>query len=142
MEQGDAGYAIFAVTADQGIEAWAPDLRELFRQATLGLWSRIVDPTGVRPARALAVAAEAADRESLLVAWLNELLYLGDAEHLAGADCAITAWTDSRVAGTVWGEEMDPARHARRGHVKAVTYHQLAIRETPHGWQARVVVDV
>jgi SHS2 domain-containing protein len=142
VEQGEAGYAIFAVTADQGIHAWAPELSELFRQAALGLWSLMVDRAGVRQARALAVGAEAGDRESLLVAWLNELLYLSETEHLVAADCGIASLTDTRLAATVWGETVDPARHTLRGHVKAATYHRLAIGRTPRGWEARVIVDV
>ncbi len=137
-----AGHTTFPVTADQGIQAWAPDKAELFRQAALALWGLILDPADVRRARAVSITADAPDDEILLVAWLNEQLYIAETEHLAAADCAVNAVSDTEITGTVWGEDLDPGRHSVRGHVKAVTYNQLEIRRTPRGWEARVVVDL
>lgn len=138
----ESGFEIFEVTADQGIRAWAPDLPALFREAARGLWSLLIDPVGVRPTRTFPVTVEAPDRELLLVAWLNELLYLHEVESLAGADTQIERLTETALQATVRGETLDPARHRIVGHVKAVTYHDLRIAATPAGWEARVVVDV
>ena len=142
MSQRDAGYAIFAVTADQGIHAWAADLSGVFRQAALALWSLMLEQADVRRLREIPVSIEAPDIESLLVAWLNELLYISEVERLAAADCAIESLTLTSVTARVWGEKMDPRRHVMLGHVKAATYHQLQLLKSPRGWEARVIVDV
>ena len=142
MVEADAGYAIFAVTADKGIHAWGPDLPEAFRQAALGLWSLMVDPATVRPRREVSLTAEAGDREALLVAWLNELLYLYEAHGFVAADCAVRVVTEHAVSAVVRGEDADPDRHAPIGHVKAATYHLLRVAPGARGWEARVVVDV
>lgn len=138
----DSGFEIFAVTADKGIRAWAPDVPALYRAAALGLWSLMVDPAGVARAREEQVQVTGGDRETLLVAWLNELLYLHEVQGFAGADAAVHAVSDTALTASVWGETLDPGRHQMVGHVKAVTYHDLRIAQSPVGWEARVVVDV
>jgi SHS2 domain-containing protein len=141
-QSNDAGFAIFEVTADKGIRAWGRDLPEVFRQAALGLWSLMVDPATVRPGRELQVAVEAGDRETLLVAWLNELLYLYEAKRMVVSDCAVRNLTETSLSAVVWAEESTLSRHVVIGHVKAATYHLLRIARSERGWEASVVVDV
>jgi len=138
----ETGFETFEVTADQGIHAWAPDLPGLFREAARGLWSLMFESAGVQAVRSVPVAVEAADRELLLVAWLNELLYLYEVDGLAGAEAQIDRLTDTGLLAAVRGETLDLSRHRVVGHVKAVTYHDLRVAPTPAGWEARIVVDV
>jgi SHS2 domain-containing protein len=88
------------------------------------------------------VVVEAEDREALLVAWLNELLYLYDAKGFIGADCAARSLTDTCLDAAVWGEGVERTRHVILSHVKAATFHQLRVEPTAAGWEAWVVVDV
>jgi SHS2 domain-containing protein len=88
------------------------------------------------------VAVEAGDREGLLVAWLNELLYLYEVRGLIGADCTVLSLTETHLDAEVWGETVDRTRHVIVGHVKAVTYHQLHVGHAAGRWEASVVVDV
>ena len=138
----ETGFEIFAVTADKGIRAWGRDLPEVFVNAARGMWSLMVEPGTARLQEMLPVRAEAGDRETLLVAWLNELLYLHEAEEFVAAEFAIKQLTDTKLEAEVWGERVDRARHALVGHVKAATYHLLQISPTAGGWEAQIVVDV
>jgi SHS2 domain-containing protein len=138
----DAGFEIFPVTADKGIRAWGADPRTAFRHAARALWSLLIDPATVERRYMISVEVEAADQETLLVAWLNELLYLYEARGLIGSDCTVRSLTDTRLEAEVWGETADRSRHVIVGHVKAATYHQLHVGATGDGWEARVVVDV
>jgi SHS2 domain-containing protein len=143
MSMGEAaGFEIFAITADQGIRAWGRDLPEVFVNAARGMWSLMVEAGTARADRMLPVRVEASDRETLLVAWLNELLYLHEVEEFAAAKFTITHFSDTRLEAEVWGERVDRARHPLVGHVKAVTYHLLRVRPAGGGWEAQVVVDV
>ena len=137
-----SGFEIFALTADKGIRAWGRDLPEVFTNAARGLWSLMVEPGTVRLLQAYPVRAEASDRETLLVAWLNELLYLHEAQGVALAEFDITRLEEESLQATAKGELMDRERHPPVGHVKAVTYHMLSLRPTATGWEAQVVVDV
>ncbi len=138
----DAGFEILAVTADKGIRAWGPDPPSVFCQAALGLWSLMVDPATVACRVRVPLAVEAEDREALLVAWLNELLYLYEARGFIGGECAVHSLTDTHLTAEAQGEPVDSARHVVLSHVKAVTYHQLHVGATASGWECRVVVDV
>ena len=137
-----AEFEIFAVTADKGIRAWGPDLPEVFLNTARGLWSLIVEPGAARAERMVPVKVEAGDRETLLVAWLNELLYLHEVEEFVAAEFAITHLSDTALEAEVWGEGVDRARHPLVGHVKAATYHRLRVQPVQGGWEAQVVVDV
>jgi SHS2 domain-containing protein len=139
---GTAGFELFAVTADKGIRAWGRNLPDLFVNAARGLWSLMVEAGTARAERMLPVKVEANDLETLLVAWLNELLYLHEVEEFVAARFAITHLSDTTLEAEVWGEGVDRARHCQVGHVKAVTYHLLRVRPTVEGWEAQVVVDV
>jgi SHS2 domain-containing protein len=138
----DAGFEIFAVTADKGILAWGPERPSVFRQAALGLWSLMVDPATVECRSGVPLTVEAEGREALLVAWLNDLLYLYEAKGFIGCDCEVQSLTETRLVATVRGETVDSAHHVILSHVKAVTYHQLHVGPTASGWEGRVVVDV
>ena len=137
-----AGFEIFAITADKGIRAWGRDLAEVFVNAARGMWSLMVEAGTARADRMLPVRVEASDRETLLVAWLNELLYLHEVEEFVAAKFAITHFSDTRLEAEVWGERVDRGRHPLVGHVKAVTYHLLRVQPADGGWEAQVVVDV
>lgn len=78
----------------------------------------------------------APDLPALLAAWLDELVYLADAERLVpeSADVSVTG---SRVAGLVRGRRGEP-----RPLVKAVTLHRLRFRPEDGVWRGRVVLDV
>jgi len=142
MDDTSAGFEIIAVTADKGIRAWGPDRPSVFRQAALGLWSLMIEPATVECRSVVPVAVEAENQEALLVAWLNELLYLYEAKGFIGGDCAAQSLTETRLVAEVRGEGVERARHVILSHVKAVTYHRLHIGPTAAGWEARVVVDV
>ncbi len=142
MAPDRSGFEIFALTADKGIRAWGRDLPEVFTNAARGLWSLMVEPGTVRPRQAYPVHAGASGRETLLVAWLNELLYLYEAQGIALVEFSITRLGEESLEATVAGEPLDRERHPPVGHVKAVTYHMLSLRPTAAGWEAQVVVDV
>ncbi|MGE5848516.1 MAG: archease [Candidatus Methylomirabilota bacterium] len=136
------GFEIFAVTADKGVRAWGRDLPEVYACAARGMWSLMVEPGVSRRTEMFPLTVEAADRETLLVAWLNELLYLHEVETFVAADFVIKELTDTRLHAEVWGERMDRARHPLIGHVKAATYHLLHVRPSDGGWEAQVILDV
>jgi SHS2 domain-containing protein len=137
-----AGFEIFAVTADKGIRAWGPTLPALFQEAARGLASLMVEADRIACQEWVSVAAAGGDRETLLVAWLNELLFLHETRRFVAGDWRILSLDETALAALVGGEAADPDRHRPIGHVKAVTYHDLSVRRTEAGWEARVVVDV
>lgn len=135
-------HELFEHTADLGLRAAAPDLDTLYAEAAACLFSAILeDPSTVQLREAVAVEIAGTDREYLLFDWLKDLLYRFDAEHMVFGRFEVKVRPDGLTA-TAWGEPFDPARHMLGHEVKAITYHELKVEQTPNGWLAEVIVDI
>ncbi len=128
--------------ADVGIEATGSTLSEAFSSAATGLISIIIDPATIRPCTTRSIEIKADDDEALLVKWLNELVYIFDAEHFVWAKVEIHSLIPHQLKATVYGELFSPDRHTTRMDVKAATFHQLSISEHNGQWTIRVFVDI
>ena len=136
------GYELVDHTADLGIRVWADDIKGLFEEAARALFDIITDLTKVEAHLKREIVIQGSSREELMVAWLNELLYLYEVERLLFRDFSIAEIDEGTVTGMANGEECDKARHPIKTEVKAVTYHQLEIKEHGERWQARVIFDI
>ena len=128
--------------ADIGFRARGATVEELFTNCAHALVNLILEPDGIRPVSGFPVDAEAGDIESLLVNFLNEVLYLTDGRGLALGQFEIVLLTETRIECLARGEPRDPVRHPARLVVKAVTYHQLKVAPDTGGWVADVYVDI
>lgn len=136
------GFEVIDHTADVGIVARAPTLPELFEVAAEGMFSFMIDPATVENRAWHERKVEDGDREGLLVAWLNDLLLLLNADEFVPKAFVVDELTDHRLRATVHGEPVDPARHHFRLDVKAATYHAVQVSKENSGWMARVIFDV
>ncbi|MCL5291129.1 MAG: archease [Actinobacteria bacterium] len=129
-------------TADVGLKASGVTLAEAFENAATGMFSLISDLENVGSGAALDVYVEAEDRETLLVEWLNELLYLFEVDHWIFKHFRIED-TDGEhyLRAKAFGEELDLGRHQIKIQIKAVTYHMLKV-EHDDRWIAQVIFDV
>jgi SHS2 domain-containing protein len=135
-------FKIMSHTADIGIVAGGGDMKTAFENAAKGMFSIITDRRKVRSVIRREAAVSAPDREMLLVAWLNELVYLFDTRRFLGKRFEITELTDTSLKATIYGEDIDPSRHEIRIGIKAVTYHMLRVSEAAGRWQVRVIFDI
>ncbi len=128
--------------ADVGFLAYGDTPEELFSNAALAMLSLACDPAGVEERERRQVEARATDPEALLFAWLAEILAVADAEQLVFCRVEVTARAPGHIRGIAYGEKFDRARHRAGTYIKAVTYHQLRVEQTPEGWRAQVFLDV
>ncbi len=135
-------FEILEHTADIGFRAWGETPAELFRNAALALQSTAVEMERVETKTVYPIAASGDDYESLLVAWLNEVLYYLDGERVVMSRFDIEQISPERVTGKGWGEPRDPERHPPRLVIKGVTYHQLSVRQEEDRWTAQVFLDI
>ncbi len=135
-------FETFEHTADIGLAARGRTLAELFENAAAGLVDLMVDPAGLRDETRLEVTLSAQDREALLIAWLNEILYLLDVHGFLPRRCRVVQVSETDLAAELWGERVDRERHALRRLVKAATYHGLRVGKTDGEWEARVILDL
>jgi len=132
-----AGFIEKSHTADWELAVWAPDLPALFEQAARGMYAlaglRLQD--GPRNKRWLELGA--LDHESLLVRFLEELLYLQSVDGFAFDKFQI------QVTGVKLKAELEGAPLASLDkEIKAVTYHKLKIQDGPRGLEVMIVFDV
>lgn len=135
----ERGYREVPHVADVALEAWGKDLPELFVHAAQGLSSLAAAvETGATISAERRIHLAAPDWETLLVDWLNELLLLQDehGEAYITFDVALPAVGElsARVGGT--------RDFTMQKVIKAATFHDLVIQETPEGYRAVVVFDV
>ena len=131
------GFEEVSHTADWSARVWAPDVPTLFKEAARAMnsLSGAVIRTDGRVSRSLEV--EGPDLESLLVAFLSELVYYQEQENLTFDEF------DLRVAGQWLKVAMEGAQiESVDKAIKAVTYHNLKIESTPEGFETTIVFDV
>lgn len=110
----------------------------VFENAARALCAYVAGDGKVRARLVTSIECEGKDYESLLYAFLDELLYLLDAEHFVTARAAVEV-EGMKLKAKVYGD--DAARYTLK-HVKAATYAEMYVKETLKGWEAQVVLDV
>jgi len=138
----EKGFEFIDHTADIGIIAHGDTISQVFANAARGLFSIIADLGGIRESERRDIELAAPDRESLLVEWLNHLIYLFDTENIIFTKFDITRLSDTRLHATAYGEKADVHRHRLKTGVKAATYHMLNIEKKDGGYRAQVLFDI
>ena len=134
-------FEIIDHTADIGIVAHGADLKGAFAAVAVALFSLIAELEYVDEVISRDVEVTADDRESLLVEWLNELIYLFEVESIIFRRFEITELSDTLLEARGYGERMNTSRHRLKSGVKAATYHMLKVDEDD-GYRVQVILDV
>lgn len=126
-------------TADWALRIRGQDLRELMVNAARGMSQLLVADLNTLPREVEEeLVVEAYDAESLLVNWLSELAYQAEMQGIVFAEFDVHEVTTTRLQATVRGGRAPQLQK----HIKAVTYHNLAVIKTQEGLEATVVFDV
>ena len=137
-----SGYSFFDHTADIGIRASGSTLAEVFAQFARGLTALIAEDSALEPRETRPIRLSAVDAESLLLAWLQELLFWFSTDRFLPVEYALEEVTPTSLRGVVRGERFDPSRHIQGREVKAITRHLLDVKRQGGGWQGQVIVDI
>ncbi len=128
-------------TADVVIKAYGANMNQAFANAAKALFSLITELDNVDEVVYRDTELIAPDQESLLVQWLNELIYLFDTENIIFKRFDISQLNNTRLKARSYGEKVDSARHKLKTGVKAATYHMLKVDKT-NGCQVQVLFDI
>jgi SHS2 domain-containing protein len=135
-------YETFDHTADLGVRVYGQTAEELFANAAFALFDLLTDLNRVRETLSYDLHVEAADREELLVRWLNELLFLTETPGYLFKRFSVSHMDATSMQAVAHGESFDPFRHKFNLEIKAITYHQVAVKEEGGKWEARVIFDI
>lgn len=139
---GNRGFEILEHPADVGFRAYGQTREELYENAAAALFYLICGMSVIEERESREITATGKDEETLLYAWLAELLAVAETERMVFRRVDVTALSGENVRGTAYGEPYDAARHEMGTSVKAITFHQLKVEKTAEGWSAQVFVDV
>jgi SHS2 domain-containing protein len=132
----------FDHTADRGIIVRADDLPELFAAAAVGMFAGTYKLEGLVPDRSRDVTVTAPDRELLMVAWLQELIFWYEVEDEIFTEAQVHEIDETSLRATVRGRKLGPDVLQTGAAVKAVTYHGLSLHPIDGGWEAVLLFDV
>ncbi|MCK5054453.1 MAG: archease [Anaerolineales bacterium] len=125
-------------TADWALRVRGQNLTDLFRNAALGMLSLLeIEPLpGNSESRSFELKAE--DTETLLVTWLEELLYPLEVEGAAVVDFQVDVLEKVQLKATV---KLNKIASIKK-EIKAVTFNELDIRAAEFGYETIIVFDV
>jgi SHS2 domain-containing protein len=135
-------FEILDHTADIGIIVHGENLKALFENAGEAFFHLITDLKKVkrRVERQVNIEGESLDR--LMVDWLSELLYLHDVENFLFKGFKVDSVGEDGLKAIAKGEPFQEGVHVIKTEVKAVTYHQIEVRQEAGGWRAQVILDL
>ena len=125
-------------TADRAFRVTGRDLADLLENAACAMQALDGFTATAESSMTREIVVEGVDRESLLVNWLNEILFLEQTHDLVCETFHILEVEGHRLRATV----QTRACGERHTHIKAATFHNLRIREISQGLEAEVVLDV
>jgi SHS2 domain-containing protein len=140
MAHSASGYRSVPHTADLRIEAWAPTRNGCISEAVLGTVGSFLDTSSARPNHTLVRRLTAERDDDLLVAVLEEVIYLLDTAGDAPVDVEVNG-TDGDVEVTF--AMADASRIPQTGAIpKAVSLNDLCLARGPASWRSSVTLDV
>jgi SHS2 domain-containing protein len=125
-------------TADWALEVRGESLADLLVHAAEGMLELMGAESAPGPSRTLHLQLQAADAESLLVAWLEEILVRMDLGPVTFSGFHVRV-DDSFV---LEAELRQGPRRDLKKMIKAVTFHDLRVESGPSEWKTVVVFDV
>lgn len=151
-------YQQIDISGDVGLRITGRSLEDIFTGAAEGLFNLITDSSGIQDTETRKISLCADSPESLLIQWLNELVFLFDTHGFVGkrfklvfqranvnvinVDAAAEDTDSSKLDAIVSGGIFDPDTHESRLLIKAATYHGLSIKKAHSRWEATVIFDI
>jgi SHS2 domain-containing protein len=138
-------YKILEHTADLKIKVWGKDLPELFKNAAEAMFAAMSGKSEIRNSKHETnykfqiknLKLTAQDHESLLVNFLNELLYLSDVENRAYHVLDLEIRNLSLKA-KLYSYPLPPLEI----EIKGATYHNLKIKKINNIYETVLIFDI
>lgn len=133
-------YKFLEHTADVKFQAEGKTMEEAFENSSLALKEIISKKIKIKAVIKKKINVEGKDKEALLYNFLEEFLFLLDAE-----DFLLSDIENIKIDGEVLRAEIigDKASNYKfTNDVKAITYHEMFVRKKDEGFVCQVVVDV
>jgi SHS2 domain-containing protein len=136
MEKNQTGYKFFEHVADIMFESYGKDYPEALENSAKAMFSVFGKAEEKESAE---FAGTAHNLEELTVQLLADVLAYMDTHEIVFSRLQVTSFDRKKVhaEAKAFGERKRP-----RDVVKAVTYHELMVKEDSKGWTIRLILDV
>lgn len=131
-------YTILKHTADLKIKIRGKTLAELFTNALSAMFLSVGPEIKTERPTSRKIKINSPDKESLLVDFLNEALYLSDVHNEAYLKAIFHKFTKRELTGKIIGR----AIAGFDIEIKAVTHHGLKIKKVNNGWECTILFDI
>lgn len=131
------GYEEVEHTADIAMRVWGEDFETLLKQAAIGMFELLGIKHKPESKVESSFLVQPDSCETVLVDFLNELLYLAEEKHQALSELTIKTSKDA-LRISITGFEIETQVRV----IKAVTYHNLEVKKTEKGIEATITFDV
>ena len=133
-------YKFLEHTADIKIKAYGKNLNEIFENFALAISDYLARGNKIKSAKKKIIKLKGDDSESLLYSFLDELIYLLDAENFVVAKAKVKT-KDNKLEAEIYGD--DASTYRDLDQIKAATYAEMYIkRKKDKPWEAQAVLDV
>lgn len=129
--------------ADIGIKVTGETLEKLFTNAAIGTGFLIFENKDILHSnikKEITLSVE--NITELFTKWLDEIIYLFDSEGFLVKTIRLETLHATSLHAFLEGEKYNKSKHEIKLYLKAVTYHQLEIKQTKGSWEATVYFDV
>jgi SHS2 domain-containing protein len=144
------GYELVPHTADLKIYAYGTTFEELFSNALMGMFASIKPKSShitYKDDELMVnkytvehqVVTRSIDRETLLIDFLSDCLYLSDIHDEAYFNAKFKILEETELDATIYGVSIEGFEVVE---IKAVTYHDLAFENIDGIWRATIVFDI
>ncbi|MGI0049611.1 MAG: archease [Nitrososphaera sp.] len=138
------GYRFLDHMTDAIIEAYGQTLEEAFENAAKGVNDTMIDLKTVRPRKEIKISAKGHDLHSLLFDWLDNVMLLMVADGIVMSEFSVKIRQNKgySLTGVAKGEKLDLDRHRYKVEIKAVTYHEMDVKQEKGKATVRFLLDL
>jgi len=133
------------VYADTCFDAWGNNLNELFTNCALALSEIMIDLKTLKFKIKKKINLKNNTIDALLIEFLEEIIYLKDAEMLLFSKFHINIKNvdDTYVLeAEISGDKIDQKTQKLGIDAKAITYHKFKVEQKNDKWYAHIIIDV
>lgn len=132
-------YEFLDHTADIKIRAYGKTLEEAYSSLIEAFANHLGKGEKISPKRGKVINVAGDDQKSLLYNFLDELIYLLDAENFLVAKGEVF-FRGNNLKAELYGD--DSSKYKSLDYIKAATYSEMQIEKNDNGYVIQVVLDV
>ncbi len=132
-------YEFLDHTSEIKIKSYGKTQEETLQNLVLAISEYLSKNQKISSKKAKTIQAHGTDKENLLYNFIDELIYLYDAEYFIPLKAEITL-LGNNIKATIYGD--DTKNYHDLDHIKAATFSEMEFKKTDKEWIIQVVLDV